>query len=59
MPPSRFIQYFKIQRSLEMLKNTELSIADIAEKTGFSSLVVFSSTFKSLMGISPSQYRKQ
>lgn len=42
-----------------MLKNTYLSISEIAEKTGFCDVHYFSGMFFKRYGISPSKYRKK
>ena len=43
----------------QFLIQTDQSITEIAEKTGFSSIEHFSSTFHRFMGCSPREYRKQ
>ncbi len=47
---------FSIAKSL--LKNTRLSISEIAEKTGFCDVHYFSGVFSKRYGTSPSKYRK-
>lgn len=42
----------------QFLLNTELSISEISEQTGFSSIEHFSSSFKRFTGVSPTQYRR-
>ena len=42
----------------QFLDNTRLSITEIAERLGFSSIEHFSSSFRRNMGCSPSEYRK-
>lgn len=49
----------RIDRAKEMLRNKELPIQFISDRTGFSSPDYFSSTFRRLEGISPSQYRQK
>lgn len=41
----------------DMLRNSEFSISDIAERLGFSDLSTFSQTFKRWYGMSPRSYR--
>jgi AraC-like DNA-binding protein len=41
------------------MENPSLSIADIAEMTGFTSQSYFSTAFKSQTGMTPSQYRQK
>lgn len=55
-----FVDYltnFRIQKAAEILCVTDYQIQDVAELTGFASERYFSRTFKSIMGISPSEYR--
>ena len=47
----------RIQHALTLLLSTDLSICDIAFKTGFSSQSRFDKVFASRMGFSPSSYR--
>lgn len=56
--PSQFVLQFKLQKSQELLKTTDDSITAIAEATGFSSIYLFCSTFKSAVGLTPTQFRK-
>ncbi|MNJ78728.1 Exoenzyme S synthesis regulatory protein ExsA [compost metagenome] len=44
--------------AIQMLKNTTLSLWDIAELTGFSNASYFSSKFKRMYGMTPSEYRQ-
>lgn len=43
--------------ALELLKNTDLSIKEIAYKTGYSSSSAFSVAFKKECGINPNKIR--
>jgi two-component system response regulator YesN len=55
-----FIQYItdvRMAKAVQLLEETMLSLWDIAELTGFSNASYFSSKFKRMYGISPSDYR--
>lgn len=55
-----FIQYlnnFKIEKSKELLKNTNRSLLEITFDVGFSNQSYFSTTFKKITGVSPLDYR--
>ena len=55
-----FIQYMtdvRMEKAVQLLEETMLSLWDIAELTGFSNASYFSSKFKKMYGISPSDYR--
>lgn len=55
-----FIQYlnnFKIEKSKELLKNTNLSLLEVAFEVGFSNQSYFSTIFKKITGTTPLDYR--
>ncbi|MDO5410102.1 MAG: AraC family transcriptional regulator [Lachnospiraceae bacterium] len=54
-----YLLNYRIQQSLPLLAETDLSITEIAEQTGFSTPAYFSRIFHQYMGISPGLYRKQ
>ena len=43
----------------QLLTGTDLSVTEIAERTGYSSIEHFSAAFHRLMGCTPRQYRRQ
>lgn len=49
----------RLRRASRKLRNTRLSVQQIAELTGFPSVSFFSRKFRSVYGCSPTQYRKQ
>lgn len=55
------LHYFiklKIKEAKHMIKETDMSMTEISEKLGFSSIHYFSRIFKNITGLSPSQYAK-
>ncbi len=52
------IQDKRLSQACFMLKNTDLTIEEIAEKTGYENVSFFFRLFKSRFGISPREYRK-
>jgi YesN/AraC family two-component response regulator len=54
-----FINSYKLKKSVELIKSTELSISEIAFKTGFNDPKYFSRIFKKFYGTSPSDYLKK
>ncbi len=54
----KYINVLKVHASFEYLFNTDLSISEIAEKSGFCNVQYFSQVFKSIAGVSPLVYRK-
>ncbi len=54
-----YVNKQRIERSIVLLTTTTMSITEISEMVGFSSLRYFSKVFKSIKGEIPSAYRKQ
>lgn len=48
----------RISKAIQLLNATTLSIAEIAEATGYESQHYFSTAFKKVVGVSPIHYRK-
>lgn len=59
MTPVEYINKVRIQRACNDLKNTNLSVGDIAVKNGFSDLSTFNRNFKKYSNLSPKQWRNQ
>lgn len=57
--PISYLTDRRLQASMELLINTNHSIAQVASSTGFSSQSYFSQIFKKSAGMTPQQYRKQ
>lgn len=53
-----YITKVRIESALKLLASTDMTISDIAFKTGFYSSAHFSNVFKSIMGVSPSVYKR-
>lgn len=49
----------RLRRATKRLRYTQLTVQQIAERTGFPSVSFFSRKFRSVYGCSPAQYRKQ
>ncbi|MGN7295864.1 response regulator [Fredinandcohnia aciditolerans] len=47
----------RINKAVDLLKTTDLSIRDIAETVGYDTQHYFSTTFKKVVGISPMQFK--
>lgn len=56
---SDYLQRIRLENSCILLRDTRLSLQEIAEKTGFFDLAHFSRAFKESYKCSPSEYRKQ
>lgn len=56
---SRYIADLQLAKAAELLRGTDFSISDIAEKVGFGDANYFSTAFRTRYGVSPRTYRKQ
>lgn len=54
-----FIKNYRINLAKELLQNTDLSIQQISEKTGYATIYYFSQQFKQVTGESPGNFRKK
>lgn len=59
LSPNEYINKARMERAMLLLKQTDLNITEIAEKTGFSSSRYFSTAFKKYTGMTPSQYKEE
>jgi transcriptional regulator GlxA family with amidase domain len=57
VPPHRYLLTRRIERATTLLRETELSITDIAFQTGWNSLGTFGRTFRDVTGESPGAIR--
>jgi LacI family transcriptional regulator len=57
--PHEEITRVRISRVKELLAESDLSLADIAARTGFKHVEYLSTTFKQKVGLPPSRYREQ
>ena len=55
---SEYVNEIRIKEAQFIIKATEFKIEDIAYYVGYNDKKYFSKTFKSILGISPSEYRK-
>ncbi len=54
--PGRYIRDIRIRQAQKLLDQHGILVAEIAERTGFSSPAVFSRCFRRVVGVSPSEY---
>ncbi len=54
-----YINKFRIERATQLLTQTDLSIMEIADMTGFNNQRYFSTVFKQTIGSSPSKYKEE
>lgn len=53
----QYVLSCRVAKALEMLQTSGLSVTEVAEKVGFSSIKHFSQTFKSIYGYSPIHFK--
>ncbi|MFC5404108.1 AraC family transcriptional regulator [Cohnella soli] len=59
IPPVQYINQYRINRAKDDLRFTSISVTEIAEKHGFSSVHYFSKLFRQLSGRSPREFREE
>jgi len=57
--PHQYILRRRIDRALEVLKQTHVNLADLAYKLGFSSQGHFTTVFRKMVGVPPNSYHEQ
>lgn len=55
--PHRYLQRRRVERAMELLRETDRSVTEICLDVGFTSLGTFSRTFRAVVGEAPSAYR--
>lgn len=56
--PHQYLMGLRIARAKELLRNSDLSITEVCMTVGYESLGSFSSLFRKVAGLSPSDYRE-
>ena len=59
LPPHRYLLTRRIERAKALLRDSDLSITDIAFQTGWDSLGTFGRTFRDITGESPGSLRRR
>ena len=57
LPPYQYVIMRRVERAQQLLRNGDLSLAEIAARAGFSDQSVFCRHFKRLVGVTPGQFR--
>ncbi|MBQ9543796.1 MAG: helix-turn-helix transcriptional regulator [Clostridia bacterium] len=56
--PKEYVTSLRLEKSMELLRHTGLSVAEVAESVGFADQLYFSRVFRKKVGVSPTEYRK-
>ncbi|MDR0430569.1 MAG: response regulator [Tannerellaceae bacterium] len=59
MSPSLFISTLRLKYAAELLLESSLTVSEIAYQVGFNNLSYFTSSFRKLYNITPTEYRQQ
>ncbi len=57
--PQEYLNRYRLERAAQLLKSSDMSVAQIAMATGYADFCNFSRMFKRRFGVSPSKYNKQ
>ncbi len=57
--PYSYLMTRRIERAMTLLRRGDMSVTDVCFAVGFSSLGTFSTRFAELVGVPPSEYRRQ
>jgi AraC-like DNA-binding protein len=57
--PHRYLQRRRVERATFLLRETDTSVSEICLDVGFASLGTFSRTFRDIIGLSPTEYRRR
>ena len=56
---SSYITSYRIHMAMELLRDCRSRVYEVAEQVGYRDITYFSTTFKKLVGVTPSEYQKQ
>lgn len=59
MTPLKYLNGFRVQRALTMLRQTNFSVAEVGWKNGFSDPCYFCKVIKKAVGVTPETFRRQ
>lgn len=54
-----FLTQYRIRKAMELLRNCRYKVYEVAELVGYRDVTYFSSTFKKIAGMSPSEYQSK
>lgn len=52
-----YLTRYRIHKAMELLRDCRLKVYEIAERVGYRDITYFSSTFKKVVGMSPSEFQ--
>ncbi len=57
--PLQYVTRWRMYRAVELLRSSNMTVTEVAQRVGYDSETAFSKAFKRQMGLSPHHYRKQ
>lgn len=57
LSPAGYVSQRRIERAQDLLRATNLTVTEVCHAVGFSSLGSFSSRFREIVGVSPSEFQ--
>ncbi|ASO21280.1 Regulatory protein SoxS [Actinoalloteichus hoggarensis] len=57
--PHQYLRRRRVERSMDLLRETDRGVTEICMAVGFTSLGTFSRTFRDIVGESPTDYRRR
>ena len=57
-PPIKYLNEYRLKKSIELLRGTEMTVTEIGLACGFSGASYYAESFRRELGISPGEYRK-
>ena len=58
-PPLEYVSRWRMTKAAELLRETDLSVLDVAERAGYHSEAAFSRAFRRREGTAPARYRRK
>ena len=58
MSPVDYLRHYRVEKSMEFLKHTDMTITEIAYATGFTGASYYAETFRKYVSCSPMQFRE-
>lgn len=58
LSPVQYLQQIRLDKAKELLKTTNLSISEVADRVGYPDNAYFSALFKRMVSLSPGEYRR-
>lgn len=59
MTPMQYLGAVRINESKLLLRDTDMTVSQVAQESGFENVYYFSNSFRKATGITPTQYRKR